>query len=254
MKYQMKYITISLFSLVITYMSITDCLCQEINSDSVETFVSKQLGVSNCTGPIKLVNGQIFIAQKKSDNQIYIKRDKILRKITKYKPFERIDYIQLSLDGSLLLVYHRENNGKAYQISVYDMKSLSKINSIFPGYGGTLLWTVNNNIFHIWGCGSDCGNFRIYDKELNIIKEISGNCFSDFIKQNIIVSIPCTGADKGIFNIYSLDSGNIIKTVDYSDKYGEYYCDGLEILNGKIKVRLQKDISVDSFITEFISY
>ena len=35
--------------------------------------------------------------------------------------------------------------------------------SFKPGFGGELGWTPGNVIFHRWGCGTNCHEFRVYD-------------------------------------------------------------------------------------------
>ena len=124
----------------------------------------------------------------------------------------------------MLLVYHKKNNAIAFEISVFDVMTKSLKVSIFPGYGGILNWTANNNILHEWGCGSECVNFKIYDSNLNVIANGSGSGFTELIDQDIIISLPYKYIDKGKFKIFSLTTGKMIFEKDFSGLYGEYYC------------------------------
>ena len=203
---------------------------------------------------LHLSYGVIYVSGKISDRQIYLKKAIEIKKITSFKPWEEIKNVLLSRDEKYILIYHKTNQEPGHNLSILDLSTFSIIKTIKPGYGGILYWTSNNNILLIWGCGSACGCFRLYDMELQSLAEECGSCLKEFIREDILVSLPCTVAQQGLFKIYSLGSGSIIKEISFIDKYSNYYALDATIENEVLKVDLQCGTNMDSLVVEKIKF
>jgi hypothetical protein len=204
--------------------------------------------------PIKFSSGKIYVGGKKSERQIYFEQQGTAKAITNFKSWEDIDIILLSKDEKMLLVHHKPNKVRAFKLSIIDMQSLKIIKSITPGYSGNLFWTKNNNILHVWGCGSPCVEFKLYNKKFETLSEGSEACLKEFVDKNIIVSVPCVSACDGIFRIWSLDDGKVLVKKDFNKEHGNYYCNDVSIENEKLKVILKQDGKNNSQIHETISF
>jgi len=202
---------------------------------------------------INLKIGKVFLGGNKYNRQIFLKNETVYQ-LTKFKHWELIDGILVTKDEKLLLIYHRTEKDKGYQLSILNLINLSITDSTYPGFGGSLYWTKNNRILLIWGCGTECTCFRIYDDHLKIISEECIGCIQEFIEDDILVSLPCLYADKGMFKIYSLNNGKIIKEKSFEDKYGEYFSWDVNMVSGVLVTKLRFDIKTDSSVTESIRF
>lgn len=220
-------------------------------------FLLPTIVYSTETATIRSSRGDFFISGKQSNRQVFVKQDGTTRQITNFGPWENIDEILLSKDESLLLINHRPNRARAYQLSVYDAKSLAHLKSITPGFGGSLFWTKNNRILLRFGCGSPCTVFQLYDSNLQKIAGTSEGCMQEFIDADVIVSIPCLYAMEGIFKIWSLSDGKLLFNKSLSGKYGQYYCEAVSIISpGKLEVELRKQDTArkETSFKEIITY
>ena len=185
--------------------------------------------------------GLLYVSGKPINKQIYLKNDTSIIQISKFDNWEIIEDISISKNDSFLLIFHKPDKNRYHKLSLMKMDSFSIIKSIEPGFGGRYFWTNQNNILHIWGCGSPCKVFRIYDLNLNVIAAESEACMTGIIEADIIVSFPCVYSYDGVFKIWSLIDGKKLLEKSFINKYGVYYCWDIDYINGKINVILQKE-------------
>ena len=193
--------------------------------------------------------GKIYVSGKPYNKQVYRISGSDGEPITQFNAWEEIDRILLSFDENYLLIYHKTDKDPSHKLSIVDLNSLNILRTIKPGFGGRLNWTEDNNILLVWGCGSPCSCFRLYNLEFEIITEECETAFREFISEDIIVSLPMLVPQDGTFKIWSLKEGNLIKEVSFKSKYGEYYSWNVELNDGQLEVELSNPDS-DSVTTE----
>jgi len=200
--------------------------------------------------------GKLYIGGKASDRQVYLKEAGQEINVTHFKPWEQIHDILLSTDGTFLLIRHTANSSHSNQLSVLDITSLRIISSIKPGVGGGLYWTTHDNILLMRGCGSDCVCFELYDSKLTKITAKCASWFKEYIDADVIISLPTLYPDNGVFRIWSLKTGILLKEINFTKKYGSYYCDHLNCENGMVNVQLnvEREGQPDTTVTEAFKY
>ncbi|HLF35703.1 MAG TPA: hypothetical protein VI583_15780 [Cyclobacteriaceae bacterium] len=201
---------------------------------------------------VSLSYGKIYVSGKTSDKQIFFKKGNEIRKISSFKPWEEIYTILLSRDKHKLLIYHKTSQEAGRNLSIMDLSDFSIVRTVKPGYGGSLFWTNDNNILMIWGCGSACACFRLYNMQFHVLQESCESCLQEFIDEDILVSIPCMVASRGVFKIFSLKDGSLLKEISYFDQYGNYYALEISLENQELRVRLMGGQNMDSVIIERI--
>lgn len=129
-------------SILLTVISVTFTLCSYSQKTTLE---------------IKMHKGAYY------DVFAYKNNDTI--NITNFKPWIEIQGLKINKDSSLFFFRYKEK-GKAYRLVTYNLKTLEKIAESVPGYGGMFEWNSKDYIVHSWGCGTNCANLKIYDKQL----------------------------------------------------------------------------------------
>lgn len=128
--------------------------------------------------------------------------------ITMFRPWEEIEKVLLSPDDHYMMVRHKPQLGRSYLLSVYDLKTLRLIKRIAPGYGGGLNWNNRHQIIHQWGCGTNCGNFRIYDLQLNeLFFTFSTGGFLLSPEKNFLIQYSMIGNRICVYNLKQLKRG-----------------------------------------------
>lgn len=137
--------------------------------------------------------------------------------LTNFEPWTNIEEYQVSGDKNYLFIRYKPNNsGKAYRLLLYSLKSLTKIKEIIPGFGGLFEWNENNQIIHIWGCGSNCGNCRIYDINLQeIFYTFSTGGFKLSPDKNKLVQFHMWGNKLFVLNLESIDKQRSVESYYY---------------------------------------
>jgi len=216
--------------------------------------LSATVSKSDTMDSVYLSNGVLFIQGKIYNKQIYLKNKTGVNKVTHFKQWEEIENMLPSPDEKYLLIYHKSNKDPSHKLSILNLASFQIIKTVKPGYGGSLDWTKDKNILMIWGCGSPCACFRLYDVNLDIITEQCEAALQEFVSSNVIVSLPCVYAKDGLFTIWSLTDGRVIKLKNFNSEYGEYYCWDAKINNGELEVILTFDQKGDSIKLEHIPF
>ncbi len=208
---------------------------------------------SQQTDSVHISTGVIFVSGKPFNRQIFFKSEKDLVQITKFKKWEEIKEILVSPDGQDLLSYHKSDKELSHNLSVLNLSSFQMTKTIKPGYGGDFFWTKDRNILLKWGCGSPCQCFRLYDSNLEKLKEQCDGEYQVFLEENVIVSLPTVYASQGIFKVWSLKEGRLIAESSFKDKYGDYYCSETKMLKGSLLVKLVLDQKGEKIQLEYLT-
>lgn len=206
--------------------------------------------LANNSDTVAMSNGFVYVKGEIYNRQIFLETNDTVIKLTNFESWEEIYDLYMSNDKEHLLIYHKTNKQRARKLSVMDMTSFKMIKTIEPGFGGSLQWTNSNNILQIWGCGSPCACFRLYDSQLKVILGECETSFNEFINEDIIVSLPGLSIQFE-FKVWSLSTGNLLKKIDFREKYGDYYCWGAIINGDKLDVELTL-LNSDKKIIEYI--
>jgi hypothetical protein len=101
---------------------------------------------------------------------VFIYDNKKITNLTKYNNWEYIRECKISDNNNYIFVWHKPKEAKKLILSIYDVNNNKLIKEIIPGYGGEIIWLPGDRLFHLWGCGSNCYVFNLYDCKLNKIE------------------------------------------------------------------------------------
>ena len=179
-------------------------------------------------------------------NDIFIIKQSDTINLTKFKSWTEIVDYQLSLDSNYVFVRYKPNKPKtAYRLALYNTKDYKKIIEIIPGYGGTFSWNSNNQITHIWGCGTNCINLRVYNIHLEeILYTLSSGGFKLSPDKNIVVQFNMEGNKIWIFDLKTIDEKYSVNTciinINHEYQWQDFqFIDNYNILiSGKAKTEI----------------
>lgn len=129
--------------------------------------------------------------------------------LTKFDSWISIKDLKISPDSSYFFFRYKEE-GKAYRLVTYHFDSLYILKEIVPGYGGSFDWNEKNQILHSWGCGTNCANLRVYNKELNeIFFTLSSGGFEFSPNKTKVAQLNMQYDQIWIFDLKTLDENHI---------------------------------------------
>ncbi len=213
-----------------------------------------QLSFAQKADPIRTRHGLIKVEGAIHSRQVVLETAAGISPITQFNYWEEVLALRLSQDERFLLIYHKTNNESGRNFTTINLESRQTIATAKPGYGGRFEWTRNNNIIHIWGCGSPCSCFQLLDKDLNNITEYCETGFQAFIENDMLIALPLMSVQNGVFNIWSLKNGRLLDTVNFADQHGEYVCWDIESTENGLLVDLRKIDKPDSVIIERLPF
>ncbi len=92
---------------------------------------------------------------------VWIELDGAWTNLTRFAGRHHVYDYGLSPNGKWVFVWHMKAPPRV--VSVYDASSLQLVASFSPGFGGMMLWTSGNTLYHWWGAGTDCRCYALYD-------------------------------------------------------------------------------------------
>jgi hypothetical protein len=199
------------------------------------------LALAGFTTNIVYSGGRIFISGKPARQQVFLDSHGITKQLTHFSTPNEIREILLSQDEKHLLVHYLPRNARAMHLSIMDMKTFKITRTIVPGYGDYLAWTKYNTILHVWGCGTGCSTFRIYDVRLKILAQGDAGVFFRFPNEGLGITSPGMFMNEGLFIVRSLADGSVVLDTAFTQKYGAYRCDDIKYIRGKFLVKLFLD-------------
>jgi hypothetical protein len=93
--------------------------------------------------------------------------------LTNYKRPNHIYDYKISPDGNYAFIWHMEYSPRL--LSIYVLSKLVLLKDLKLGFGGEVKWTTDNNIVHVYGCGSGCAAAKVIDLKGETLFEISGS-------------------------------------------------------------------------------
>jgi hypothetical protein len=139
---------------------------------------------------------------------VFVFQDGSETNLTNFNSWENVTGLTISPDSNYFFFRHKPDKGEAYQLCLYNLKTLKKINEITPGFGGSFDWNELNQIIHWWGCGTGCSNINIYDLKLNkLFFSLSSGGFELNPKKDILIQFNMTGTKFWLFDLRINDKG-----------------------------------------------
>jgi hypothetical protein len=184
-----------------------------------------QLLYCHCNAQVRVINKdhhQVY-------DDIFVIKEKDTINLTKFKAWESIVGYEVSPDGNYCFVRHKPNKkNTSYRLTLYNLKTLHKIKEIIPGFGGDFEWTMNSQIIHRWGCGTNCANVELYDLQLKeIFYTLSSGGFKYSPLKSFLVQFSMNGDSIWVYDLRSLKRNSIPKTFTTAIE-GNYPWDGFQ--------------------------
>jgi hypothetical protein len=133
----------------------TDILCSENNPSSRG---DKGLKIAEAINQIK--------------NIVVWKDDKWVN-LTNFSHPHHIYAYETSHDQKYVFVWHEDYPPRV--LSIFDLHEMKLIKNLSLGFGGDVKWNQENNIVHVYGCGSGCVAAKMLNIEGNTLFEIGGS-------------------------------------------------------------------------------
>ena len=156
---KINYKAFSSFIPVIYIISLcllpTNILCSENNPSSKPDKGLKM---------IEAMNQIINIVAWKDDKWV---------NLTNFSHPHHIYAYETSHDQEYVFVWHEDYPPRV--LSIYDIQEMKLIKNLSLRYGGDVKWNQENNIVHVYGCGSGCMAARIFNIEGTTLFEIGGS-------------------------------------------------------------------------------
>lgn len=152
-----------------------------------------------------------LIKTKNGINNIYFRGSNL----TKFSNPHEIYAYQISPNGLWALVWHQDHRPR--KLTIYDLQKQTLYKEIIPGFGGEISWTAYNNIYHIWGCGTNCVMMSVYDIEGKTLLN-ENYCGLDIDpSKNYFVTSPSDFACEPFLRIFSFNNFKNIYTSKQED-------------------------------------
>ena len=104
---------------------------------------------------------------------IAVWKDDKWENLTNFSNPHHIYAYEKSHDQKYVFVWHEDNPPRV--LSIFDLQEMKLVKNLFLGFGGDVKWNQENNIVHVYACGSGCMAARILNIEGNTLFEIGGS-------------------------------------------------------------------------------
>jgi len=111
-------------------------------------------------------------AMNQMRNVVVWKEDRWVN-LTNFSNPHHIYAYEKSHDQKYIFVWHEDNPPRV--LSIFDLQEMKLVRNLSLGFGGDVKWNQENNIVHVYGCGSGCMAARILNIEGNTLFEIRGS-------------------------------------------------------------------------------
>jgi hypothetical protein len=79
--------------------------------------------------------------------------------LTNFSNPHHIYAYEMSPDQKFVFVWHEDNTPRV--LSIFDLQEMKLVKNLSLGFGGDVEWNQENNIVHVYGCGSGCMEARV---------------------------------------------------------------------------------------------
>jgi len=140
-------------------------------------------------------------------NILVWKEDKWVN-LTNFSNPHHIYAYEKSYDQKYVFVWHEDNPPRV--LSIYDIQEMKLVKNLSLGFGGEVKWNHENNIVHVYGCGSGCMAARILNIGGNTLLEIGGSPIkiSPTGRYLLLYTISWVGAQN--IELYDLSHKNLV--------------------------------------------
>ena len=128
--------------------------------------------------------------------------------LTNYKKPHHIYDYKISPDGNYAFVWHMEYSPRL--LSVYDLRKLVLLKDLKLGFGGDIKWNTDNNLVHVYGCGSGCAAAKVINLKGETLFEISGSPIEVSPSGQYLAFFTINWVGKQNFELYDLSHEYLI--------------------------------------------
>ena len=121
--------------------------------------------------PVAAKSLKMIEAMNQVRNVVIWKEDRWVN-LTNFSNPHHIYAYEMSHDQKYVFVWHEDNPPRV--LSIFDLQEMKLIKNLSLGFGGDVKWNQQNNIVHVYGCGSGCMAVRVLNIEGNTLLEIGG--------------------------------------------------------------------------------
>ena len=104
---------------------------------------------------------------------IFVWKEDMWENLTKFNKPHHIYAYESSHDQKYVFVWHEDFSPGV--LKIFDLPKMKLVRNLFLGFGGDVKWNQENNIVHVYGCGSGCMAARLLNIEGNTFLEIGGS-------------------------------------------------------------------------------
>jgi hypothetical protein len=128
--------------------------------------------------------------------------------LTNYKKPNHIYDYKISPDGNYAFIWHMEYAHRL--LSVYDLRKLVLLKDAKLGFGGDVKWTKDNNLVHVYGCGSGCAAAKVLNLKGETLFEIGGSPIEVSPSGRYLAFFTINWVGKQNFELYDLSHQYLI--------------------------------------------
>lgn len=114
-----------------------------------------------------------IIEDKKNIKDVFYFANGKWTNLTNYERPNTIYDYKMSSNGRYAFVWHMERSPRL--LTIYDLNRLLLIRTLKLGFGGELRWNIDNDIVHVYSCGSGCSAAKVIDLMGTTLFEIAGS-------------------------------------------------------------------------------
>lgn len=139
---------------------------------------------------------------------VFVCRAGACRNLTRFARRQHVYDSSLSADQSMVYVWHMATPPR--RLSVYRSADGRLLSRFVPGFGGGLSWTGGDNLLHIFGCGTGCGAYRLYDIDGRLLRQDSFGIMDVSVDAGLIVTGPVYPGPNNALRLTDIDSAETV--------------------------------------------
>jgi len=136
-------------------------------------FLPTNILCSENTPSSKADKGLKMIEAMNQIKNIVVWKDDKWVNLTNFSHPHHIYAYETSHDQKYVFVWHEDYPPRV--LSIFDLQEMKLIKNLSLGFGGDVKWNQENNIVHVYGCGSGCMAAKMLNIEGTTLFEIGGS-------------------------------------------------------------------------------
>jgi hypothetical protein len=156
-----------------------------------------------------LANDTLKIIEAENHTRnVFVWKEDTWQNLTNFRNPHYIYAHEISDDRKYAFVWHEDHPPRT--LSIYDLQKMKLVRNLKLGFGGDVKWNQENNIVHVYGCGSGCMAARLLNIEWKILFEIAGSPIDISPSGRYLVIFTINWVGKQDVELYDLFQKNLI--------------------------------------------